>query len=180
MNIIIQRAKDGWCYLLRYLSNVTVTPSQIVTKEGDICTWGTRGTDAEQNTESEAENRQMKEGKSERKREWASEIWSEWCVWLSFQRQIGGLSLRGSRALLFQQVTQLTPASKWRWMHLISLLPKLQLSIETSTHVQTPKSPHTHINHQSNTGFTAKLFLFYIHFNISMSEWEKCCLWLHM
>lgn len=55
--------------MLCYLSNVTVTPSQIVTKEGDICIRGTRGTGAEQNTESEAGMRQMKEGKSEAKTE---------------------------------------------------------------------------------------------------------------
>lgn len=49
-----------------YLSNVTVTPSQTVTKEGDICTCRTRGTDAELNAEREA--REMKEG-GQRERE---------------------------------------------------------------------------------------------------------------
>lgn len=50
------------------LSNVTVTPSQIVTKDRDICTCGTRGTGSKQNTESEARMTQMREGK-ERERE---------------------------------------------------------------------------------------------------------------
>lgn len=52
-------------------------------------------------------------------------------------------SLGESGTLPFQQVTRLTPASRWRWMHLICLLPKLHLS--TETHADThPTRPHTH------------------------------------
>lgn len=76
-----------------------------------------------------------------------------------------------------KQVTQLTPASKWRWMHLISLLSKLHLRIETQAHMRTPRDPLTHLNHQSNTGITPEMFSLYIYFNISTSEWIKFCLW---
>lgn len=90
-----------------------MTPSQIVTKGGDICTCGTRGTDAEQNTEREARKGRMKEG---REREGGKGergttrvvCRAQFSVLNRWSESQGG----GSRALLFQQVTRPTPAGK--------------------------------------------------------------------
>lgn len=81
----------------------------------------------------------------------------------------------GSRALLFQQVTEQTPSSKWRWMHLISLLPKLHLSIES--HNKAPPRTHAHISHQSSTSSTAKMLTFIL---IKSTVWPCAKAWMCM
>lgn len=132
MNIIIQSAKDRYCRLLCYLSNVTVRLSQAfvhVGRSGRVL-----GRIQNQNTGKERERR--KKMRYEMSGMSASVFRITSVVWVS----------GGSRALLFQQVTQQTPANKWRWMQLISRLPKLHIHIETHTRRPRPLSPSSSLS----------------------------------
>lgn len=127
MNIIIKSAKDRYCRLLCYLSNVTVRLSQAFEHAGQ----SGRVLSRIQNQNTRKERERRKKMRYEMSGMSASVFRITSVVWVS----------GGSRALLFQQVTQQTPANKWRWMQLISQLPKLHIHIETHTRRPRPLSP---------------------------------------